>query len=56
VTKEHFDRWLQLFFKTIDDSFEGQKAEEAKWRAVKMAEMFQLKIEAYHQTGTRPLA
>src|SRR5680860_1279412 len=31
VEKEHFDRWLQLFFSNIDDQFKGEKAEEAKW-------------------------
>ena len=55
VTKKHFDHWLKLFFETIDENFEGEKAEEAKWRASKMAEMFQLKIEAYQNTGSRPL-
>ncbi len=44
VEKEHFDRWILLFSKTIDEHFEGEKAEEAKWRAGKMAEMFQYKI------------
>ncbi|PVW15837.1 group III truncated hemoglobin [Marixanthomonas spongiae] len=55
VTKTHFDRWLQLFYETVHENFEGEKAEEAKWRASKMAEMFQLKIEAYQQGGSRPL-
>lgn len=45
VTEAHFDRWLKLFRETIDQHFEGQKAEEAKWRAEKMAEMFQSKIK-----------
>lgn len=49
VEKEHFSRWLELFTETVDEKFEGKKAEEAKWRAVKMAEMFQYKIE--HQKG-----
>lgn len=47
VQKEHFDRWLELFFETVDEYFSGEKAEEAKWRARKMAEMFLMKIE-YH--------
>lgn len=51
VSKEHFDRWLVLFFETIDDHFEGEKAEEAKWRASRMAEVFQFKIERYQQHG-----
>jgi len=44
VAHEHFSRWLALFGETIDTLFTGQKAEEAKWRAGKMAEMFEFKI------------
>jgi len=44
VDGAHFAAWLTLFNKTVDELFEGEKAEEAKWRAAKMAEMFQLKI------------
>ncbi|MDG3583844.1 group III truncated hemoglobin [Galbibacter pacificus] len=44
VSKEHFDRWKFLFFTTVDSLFIGEKASEAKWRAEKMAEMFQHKI------------
>ncbi len=47
VSRTHFNRWLELFFATIDELFEGKKAEEARWRANKMAEMFQLKIASY---------
>jgi len=43
ISAEHFDRWLELFLATIDDHFVGEKADEAKWRAQKMAEMFQYK-------------
>ncbi|WP_203296105.1 group III truncated hemoglobin [Luteirhabdus pelagi] len=52
VTEEHFQRWLKLFTKTIDEHFEGEKADEAKWRASKMAEMFQYKIEAIRNNAT----
>ncbi|QLE00165.1 group III truncated hemoglobin [Galbibacter sp. BG1] len=45
VTKEHFDKWKSLFYETIDANFQGEKADEAKWRADKMAEMFLYKIE-----------
>ena len=44
VDGEHFEAWLALFNKTVDELFEGEKAEDAKWRAAKMAEMFQFKI------------
>ena len=47
VDERHFDRWLELFYLTIEENFEGAKAEEAKWRASKMAEMFQYKISQY---------
>lgn len=56
VEKEHFDRWLQLFFSNIDDQFKGEKAEEAKWRAQKMAQMFQMKIEMYKNSNSTPLS
>ena len=44
VSHEHFDAWLKLFYKTVDELFSGEKANEAKWRASKMAEMFEAKI------------
>lgn len=31
---EHFDRWISLFQETIDELFEGEKAEQAKQRAI----------------------
>jgi len=55
VKKEHFDRWLQLFYSNTDNQFNGEKAEEAKWRAKKMAEMFQMKIEMYKISNSTPL-
>ncbi len=50
ISKAHFDRWLELFYSTIDEQFEGEIAEEAKWRASKMAEIFQFKIDRYQQS------
>jgi hemoglobin len=44
VDHEHFATWLTLFNKTVDELFTGVKAEEAKWRAAKMAELFEAKI------------
>ena len=44
VGPEHFMQWLALFTQTVDELFTGDKATEAKWRAGKMAEMFQHKI------------
>lgn len=55
VTKEHFERWLQLFSQTINDYFEGPKADEAKWRSEKMAELFLYKIEYIKNNPNRIL-
>lgn len=49
VEQEHFDKWMELFYATIDEQFAGEKANEAKWRAEKMAEMFHTKIQYYRQ-------
>ena len=47
VSHNHFEKWMQLFALSIDELFIGEKAKEAKWRAGKMAEMFESKIEYY---------
>lgn len=49
IGADHFDRWLKLFLETIDENFTGEKAKEAKWRAGKMAEMFQYKHKHINQ-------
>lgn len=55
VDGEHFQEWLRLFYETLDEHFTGEKAEEAKWRAGKMAEMFQYKINYYRNNSAKPL-
>ena len=52
VNLEHFERWLTLFNKTVDDLFEGEKAERAKWQGQRMAEMFHSKIEYYKNNSS----
>ena len=47
VTRNSFQTWMTLFSETISDRFIGEKAEEALWRAQKMAEMFMLKLSRY---------
>ena len=34
---EHFERWLQLWVRTVDDMFRGEKAELAKMQAERIA-------------------
>lgn len=55
VEKIHFERWLTLFSETLNELFTGEIAEEAMWRANKMAEMFQFKIHHYRQNSTNSL-
>ncbi|WP_306644026.1 group III truncated hemoglobin [Sanyastnella coralliicola] len=45
IDKSHFKRWLELFRATVKENFEGEKATEAVWRAEKMGEMFNYKLE-----------
>ncbi|MEQ8685214.1 MAG: group III truncated hemoglobin [Imperialibacter sp.] len=45
LKKEHFDRWLELWTATVDDLFEGSKAEEAKTRASQIRNLMQYKVE-----------
>jgi len=45
INAAHFDRWLSLFNETINENFEGEMAEDAKNRAVLMAEMFLRRLD-----------
>lgn len=53
VGDKHFERWMALFEGTINAHFSGPKAEEAKWRAEKMAEMFLHKIGYYRENPSK---
>jgi hemoglobin len=55
IAQQHFDTWLKLWHETIDQHFAGVKADEAKWRAEKMAVMFLSKIQYYRQSSMRHL-
>jgi hemoglobin len=44
IDKNHFDQWLLLFNQTVDENFQGEKAEEVKMRAQSIAGIFQLKM------------
>ncbi|MDO5656058.1 MAG: group III truncated hemoglobin [Flavobacteriaceae bacterium] len=52
VEKLHFDRWVMLFNQNMDEQFKGDIAEEAKWRAAKMAQMFNYKIDYIRENET----
>lgn len=55
VSEQHFERWTKLFETTIDNLFEGQKAERAKWQGNRMAEMFLIKINDYKNSKATPV-
>jgi len=40
LTKEHFDRWLELFFEAIDRVYEGEAAEFFKQRSTNIGKNF----------------
>lgn len=44
LSKVHFDEWIKLFTLTVDQLFEGEKAELTKQRATSIATVMQLKI------------
>ena len=46
VGSEHFQRWLQLFYQTVQENFAGPKAEEAQAKALNIASMFEYKMKA----------
>lgn len=44
ISPEHFGHWMNLWFETIDELFEGEIAERAKHNARKMNTFLYLKI------------
>ncbi|MFT6883748.1 MAG: hemoglobin [Marinoscillum sp.] len=47
ITSAHFERWLDLWVKTVNLFFEGQKAAEAVSKATQIAALMQYKIAAH---------
>jgi len=41
---EYFDAWLTLFYTTVDELFKGEKAAEAKMRAMNIAAVMEHRI------------
>jgi len=55
LDQEHFDRWIRMFNETVDTYFEGSVAEDAKRRALVMANMFQLRLKEIKDNNTKPI-
>lgn len=47
MTEAAFDEWMRLFKSTTDELFEGEKADEAKFRAENIARLMMHKIEQH---------
>ena len=47
IQKHHFNTWLSHFNQSIDELFEGDKAREAKEKAVSIATIMQIKIAQF---------
>lgn len=47
MSKVEFDEWLTLFNSTVDELFVGETANEAKFRAARIAYNFQRNINAF---------
>lgn len=46
MTDTEFSEWLRLFHETVDELFYGEKADEAKLRAVNIARLMLHKIQS----------
>jgi hemoglobin len=44
LVSEHFTAWLKLFYLTVDEMFQGEKAELAKFRAKSVADTMFMKF------------
>jgi hemoglobin len=51
LRRGHFERWLWLWQRTVDEMYTGPVAEEAKRHAVRVANAFYERIEAINQSG-----
>lgn len=45
LNKTHFNHWLKTFNETVDELFEGEKAKQAKERALSVATIIKMKID-----------
>jgi hemoglobin len=53
IESSHFERWIALFEKNIDELFFGQTAEQTKQRAKSIAYVFQSKLNFIQSSSNR---
>jgi hemoglobin len=49
----HFDRWLQLWFGTVDELFAGERANLAKVHALRVASAFHQRLQGFPSPADR---
>jgi hemoglobin len=47
LKRGHFDRWLALWFGTVDELFAGERADLAKVHALRVASAFHTRLQAF---------
>jgi len=47
MEQEHFDRWLKLWKETLDENFQGEKAEMAFQKAQQIAGLMAFKVKQH---------
>ena len=52
LTRGHFDRWLYLWSMTVDEQFQGERAELAKAHANRVAVAFASRLRSFAQSGS----
>lgn len=56
LEQTHFNRWITIFDRTIDELFvDDETSEKAKKQAKTMAMLFQSKLEYFSQEGRKPI-
>lgn len=55
IQPDYFEKWLQIWEKTLHELYEGPKAEEALLRAQKMGYVFQVKLFGTENAGKKPV-
>ena len=48
----HFERWLQLWFGTVDELFKGERANVAKIHALRVARAFHDRLQGFPTPGS----
>jgi hemoglobin len=47
LREAHFERWLQIWFGTVDEMFQGERANVAKVHALRVARAFHQRLQGF---------